>query len=123
MESLDTETPLNQLELEDNELDSLRITNGGGGGGGGLRPTSAVSNTSVTTNISLWLAKLRARPEIVFLSQMLVIYIVILVSLFNLTRGSSDQQEGKLWLVLLSSCLGYILPNPKITKHDSRPIQ
>jgi hypothetical protein len=54
------------------------------------------------------------RPELVFICQMVIIYVVIGVSLFNLTSGSRDTQDGKLWIALLSSCLGYLLPNPKL---------
>lgn len=61
---------------------------------------------------SLWFGKLLPRPDLVFICQMVVIYVVIGVSLFNLTQGT--EREGKLWTVLLSSCLGYMLPNPKI---------
>ena len=63
---------------------------------------------------ALCLRKIGPRPEVVFISQILVIYIVIGVSLFNLTTGNGDGNEGKLWIVLLSSCLGYLLPNPKV---------
>ena|ERR1700729_2108306 len=66
------------------------------------------------SSVSLWFGKLLPRPEVVFISQMLVIYVVIGVSLVNLTRGTGDAHEGKLWIALLSSCLGYILPNPKV---------
>ena len=120
MESSDTEMTSTQIEEGGAELESLSATDGGGID---LRPTSNISITSVGSTISVWLDKLRARPEVVFLSQMLVISIVIIVSLFNLTRGTEDTQEGKLWVVLLSSCLGYILPNPKITSRDTVPNQ
>jgi hypothetical protein len=71
---------------------------------------------SIGSTISSWLGRLRPRPEIVFMSQMLAIFVVIAFSLFNLTRGTVDDKEGKLWVVLLSSCLGYILPNPTIAR-------
>jgi hypothetical protein len=49
--------------------------------------------------------------EIVFICQMVAIYAVNAVSLFNLTRGNDDD---KLWIALLSSFLGFLLPNPKV---------
>ncbi len=52
--------------------------------------------------------------ELVYLSQMLFVFIVILTSLYNLTTKTGDDS---LWTALLTSCLGYILPNPKINKH------
>jgi hypothetical protein len=40
---------------------------------------------------------------------------VIVVSIYNLTVKS---ENSTLWTALLSSCLGYLLPNPTIkTKH------
>ena len=51
------------------------------------------------------------RSEIVFVCQMIIIYVTVGVSLFNLTRGHGTDN---LWVALLSSCLGYALPNPSI---------
>ena len=79
-----------------------------------VRPIS--TTPSIGSTISNLVGRLRTRPEIVFMSQMIVIFVVIAFSLFNLTRGTSDDKEGKLWVVLLSSCLGYILPNPTIER-------
>ena len=49
--------------------------------------------------------------EIVFVCQMILIYVVVGVSLFNLTRGHGTDH---LWIALLGSCLGYVLPNPSL---------
>ena len=51
------------------------------------------------------------RSEIVFFTQVIIIYTVIVTSIYNLTTGHKD---GHLWTALLSSSLGYLLPNPKI---------
>jgi hypothetical protein len=49
------------------------------------------------------------------LCQVLILYTVIVVSIYNLTVES---ENSTLWTALLSSCLGYLLPNPTIkTKH------
>jgi hypothetical protein len=54
--------------------------------------------------------------EVVFLCQVLILYTVIVVSIYNLTV---KLENSTLWTALLSSCLGYLLPNPTIkTKHD-----
>lgn len=53
------------------------------------------------------------RSEIVFFSQVIIIYVVACVCLFNLTSGRGD---SNLWSALLSGCLGYLLPNPTIKK-------
>lgn len=53
------------------------------------------------------------RSEAVFVTQTLILYIVIITSLVNLTVGN---EPNTLWTALLSSCLGYMLPNPNIKK-------
>ena len=83
------------------------------------RPGSAGSTPSVTSSLGLWFGKIRQRSDIVFLAQMLVIYTVIGVSLFNLSRGSDNDQQENVWMVLLSSCLGYVLPNPKLAQRQT----
>ena len=61
----------------------------------------------------LWRVFGRKLPcsEVVFVSQMLLIYIIVIVSLFNLSQGRGPDH---LWIALLSSAIGYSLPNPVI---------
>jgi len=51
------------------------------------------------------------KSELVFFSQVIIIYVVVCLCLYNLTTGSGD---SNLWSALLSGCLGYLLPNPTI---------
>ncbi len=51
------------------------------------------------------------KAEIVFGSQVVMLYIVIIVCLVNLTMGNGD---SNLWTALLSSSLGYMLPSPTL---------
>jgi len=51
------------------------------------------------------------RSEIVFFAQVLLVYIVVIVSIVNLTIGGNGD---KLWIALLSSSIGYILPSPSL---------
>ena len=51
------------------------------------------------------------RSEIVYFSQILLIFIVVLASIYNLATNHNDRE---LWVALLSSCMGYLLPNPKL---------
>ena len=53
------------------------------------------------------------KSEIVFLCQVFILYTVIVVSIYNLTFGHTD---SNLWTALLSSSLGYLLPNPSLKK-------
>ena len=64
-----------------------------------------------TSRLWQWFGRRIPRSEIVFLCQMVLIYVVVGVSLFNLTRGHGTDN---LWVALLGSCLGYVLPNPSI---------
>ena len=49
----------------------------------------------------------------VFICQLLVVFTVICASIYNLSANSEDKT---LWTSLLSSCIGYILPQPGIKK-------
>ena len=53
------------------------------------------------------------KTEIVYFCQMIIVYIIIIASIINLSikNGSTE-----LWISLLSSCIGYALPNPKLKK-------
>ena len=55
------------------------------------------------------------KEEIVFFCQVIILYTVIVVSIYNLTVGHSD---STLWTALLSSSLGYLLPNPSLKRED-----
>ena len=52
------------------------------------------------------------RLEFVFFTQVILIYIIVTACIVNLSLGRGD---SNLWTCLLSSCLGYLLPNPKLT--------
>ena len=57
--------------------------------------------------------------EVVYLTQVLLIYIVILTCIINLSRGQGD---SNLWTCLMSSCLGYLLPNPKLSASQKKQL-
>ena len=57
-----------------------------------------------------------AQNKITFTFQIIAIYVIILAAIINL---SLQQKDKELWLVLLSSCIGYVLPNPGL-KFKSR---
>jgi hypothetical protein len=72
---------------------------------------------SDTDSVSSWVTcgKKTPRSEVVFLSQVVILYTVIIISIYNLTVQS---QNSTLWTALLSSRLAYLLPSPTIrTKH------
>ena len=51
--------------------------------------------------------------EVLFFFQMFIISFVIGASIYNLT---TNEARPKIWVVLLSSCLGILLPNPSLAK-------
>ena len=53
------------------------------------------------------------KSEVVFFVQVILIYIVVITSLVNISLGEKDQ----LWILLLTSSIGYLLPNPTLRKH------
>jgi hypothetical protein len=53
---------------------------------------------------------------ILFSVQVALIFIVVCTSLINLTLGYGNQN---LWTVVLTSSLGYVMPNPKIKIDDA----
>lgn len=74
-------------------------------------------NDTLSNSKSLWecLGRKVPRGEIVFFSQMIVIFTVVVVSLYNLT---THHPYVTLWTALLSSSLGYVLPNPRLHQKD-----
>ena len=86
-----------------------------------IRLDNNISDTSHETdtksnNSSKWHVFGRKFPksEIVFFVQVILVYIVVIVSIANLTIGRTDE---KLWITLLSSSIGYLLPNPSLNKN------
>ena len=76
-----------------------------------IRPDVDIESGSRTSSKWDFFGKIIPRSEIVFFTQVIIVYIVIIVSIVNLTLGHAD---NKLWIALLSSSIGYLLPNPKI---------
>lgn len=80
----------------------------------------AVSDTGSNTQWTVPLVGTKLpKSEFVFFVQVFLIYIVVITSIVNLTINGD---EGKLWTALLSSSLGYLLPNPslkaRVSNHD-----
>lgn len=48
---------------------------------------------------------------LLFTSQVLLLFIVVITSLINL---SIDKGNTNLWTMVLTSCLGYMMPNPRL---------
>ena len=55
------------------------------------------------------------RAEIVFFCQILILYSVIITALYNITFNPESKNQ-KIWIALLSSSIGFLLPSPEIKK-------
>lgn len=53
--------------------------------------------------------------EVKFFCQIFIIFIIVCVSLYNLTSNTGNTNDT-LWISLLSSSMGYLMPNPSIRR-------
>ena len=54
------------------------------------------------------------RSEVVFFVQMFVIFSLMTLCIIKLAFSSSTCEETSVWISILSSLVGYILPNPRL---------
>ena len=54
------------------------------------------------------------KSEVVFLTQMLVVITLMIISILKLTAFEPRCEEASVWISILSSLVGYILPNPRL---------
>ena len=54
---------------------------------------------------------------LVFLAQVILVYVIVCTCLYNLTVYP-DSSNSKLWTVLLSSSFGVLLPNPTLKRKN-----
>ena len=71
------------------------------------------SQQSVARRLYNALGKQLTKLQVLFIAQVIIIYIVIFYCLVNL---SLDNGKTELWVSLLSYSLGCMLPTPKIKK-------
>ena len=53
------------------------------------------------------------KEKLEYICQIALIFVIIIASILNLSLGSGSNE---LWISLLSSCVGYILPNQKFKR-------
>ena len=80
-------------------------------------PIKASASSTGSESWTMFGKKAR-QSQVVFFSQIIGIYIILLVSLINvslITAGVvTDNSMLNLWSTLLGSALGYLLPSPKL---------
>ena len=55
------------------------------------------------------------KEEIVYFCQIIIVYTVIITAIVNLSLG---EEQRDLWITLLSSAIGYLLPNPRLVQNE-----
>ena len=78
-------------------------------------------STQSSVSSDKWFVLGRAVPksQIVFLSQIIILYTVIITSIINLSIGNTSET----WLILVSTCVGAVLPNPRIKSVTRVPLK
>ena len=61
-----------------------------------------------------------AKNQVTYFTQITVIYAIIVTSIVHISLESPNKE---LWLILLSSSLGYILPTPALKYLKNSPVQ
>ena len=69
-------------------------------------------NSSLTGSFKVFRKRIR-KPEVTFIFQVIILYIVIITCIINLSLKNGTSE---LWVSLLSYSLGCLLPSPKIKK-------
>lgn len=54
------------------------------------------------------------RSEVVFFSQVIIIFVILALCFFKLFLFDLTCEETTIWVAILTSTVGYILPNPKL---------
>jgi len=80
------------------------------------QPSWSLRNRSHDSGSTKWPIGKRQIPkaEIVFFAQAIILFTIIVACIFNLSRN--DRKDENVWIGLLSTCMGVMLPNPKIKK-------
>ena len=76
-----------------------------------------VDNDRISINSDVWtlFGYKIPKSEIVFFSQVIICYIIIIISLMCLVIGNPSPNDY-LFTILTTTSLGYLLPNPKLKK-------
>ena len=81
-------------------------------------PKKTDASSSTTSESWTMFGKKTQQSKVVFFSQIIAIYIILLVSLISVSLITAgvvfDNGMLSLWSTLLASGLGYLLPSPKL---------
>ena len=69
---------------------------------------------------SVFRSKRVAKPDaIIFMTQVLLLFIVVITSLANLSIGNGNEN---LWTMVLFSAMGYMMPSPRLKTKDAKDV-
>jgi hypothetical protein len=77
-----------------------------------IEDRTSTTSTGSLTKAWKWCGDKVPKSQALFLSQIIILYIIILSCLFNL---SFKNGRSEMWLSLLCTCIGAILPQPKFS--------
>lgn len=84
---------------------------------------SHIDTTSLATHEVQGFKK-QPKSAAVFFSQIIIIYIVVITSIINLSvQDCTKPGVCNLWIVMLSSAMGYLLPNPSMRIHKGNALE
>ena len=79
-------------------------------------------DTHSVRSVKLWqcFGSTYPKNEVVFFGQILLLYVVVIAAIVNLSYPPLADSKSALWISLLSSSIGYILPHPtfKVPKNS-----
>ena len=58
--------------------------------------------------------------SLTFFSQIIIISTVILAAIINLSLP--DTRHTEIWIALLSTCIGFVVPGPRLKKYKNKKI-
>lgn len=73
-------------------------------------------NDSIRSNWELF-GRVVPKNEVIFICQVVILYIVIVTCIINLSLKNGD---SNLWVALLSSSLGIMLPQPTLSQNSKK---
>jgi len=78
------------------------------------------NSVSSTSNKWTILNNIFPQSEVIYFSQVILIYIISIVSLVNI---SLSQENSYIWSNLLCICIGYMIPSPSINNKNKPQLQ
>lgn len=78
------------------------------------RSSNESDDSRSVRSVKLWqcFGSTYPKNEVVFFGQIILLYVVVVAAIVNLSYPPLAESRSALWISLLSSSIGYILPHP-----------